>query len=1245
MLRAWAGVMTAAALVALAGGCASSKRARAPVAESGSGPAVKPSAPALDELRRAADDQVRRPVAEATKLAPPPGLTPEIVKALRPATGPNVRIPLDRAIEALAGTEPDTPPAASHVDEDAQREAMRRYVTARQKVLEGKAAEAVTDLREALRLDPGAGEAWRELAEAQLQMGSANEAADSLKKAEAAGVREPRVLELLGRFAADRGDGGAAARWLARAMAARTPETDPLLVPVIEHEFARVLAAIGYDMAARDALLRLLGRAPSFTATSRYMADYGAIFRRQGDLWRHVGDLEMRLGQPGAALAAYEKAAELPTVDGQSPMPRLVYAAMKTGRPAAAGAALVGRISDSGGRVSDEDLRMLRHIAEAPGTRRAVTEALARVQESQGTSSPTRAAGLARARAAVAAPADALRLLTAHIVDHPRDLEAAAALINTAAEPRTAAEAAAACVERQPASAAALGEGIVRSRHDPEAVVEALRASPGSGAVLVRAWVGFKQGFVPASADLAAGVPIEGRFAGAAALTRAELGIAAGRPAEAQTSLEALRRSAKVAGAERSVSLILAMLQRHEEALGVLAPLLEGPATQPEERIENLLIAAQLGAITGRADDTERWLRAAAALDPGDDRALGVLLELYAPGSPKADPAKQGRIVRELRQDHTDGRVLRIARARELVRRSLFAQAEREGQEFAADYPGDKSAVEILTAAWGARGRPDAQAAVRHGLGWLEAQSERRPLDALLAAARATLMTSSDRAEEAEVMLRQLLERGAGQDVSRILERVLRENLGNAKEADALALRRLGGRTRTVTEALELAEVHARAGRTREAAEAVKASLVPGLALLPDQRLRLLTLGRDISGIALQALVARKPDADAQQAGVALIGLAVDRGVVLPAPLHEVRLRLLPAAGASADEILRACDLATAQAPELNSRPVLWPLATLVQSREGPRALELASRAATRPGKESVELFGAWCEVIGMLGSAPDIRALVDAADRAGKLQELADRVRGSGLEGVKDHRAEVAYLMGDTFTRNGRITDANAAYELALEYQPDHGWAANNLGYFLADRGGDLARAERLLETAVEALPDQGPVLDSLGWLRYKQGRLEDTAQPGATDARQRGAVSLLQRAAMTERGQSDAVILDHLGDALWLTGRKAEAQRYWTLAHASASQVLAQRIPAVAEDRAAGGAGVAADDPAFAELRTLVEACARKRSDASGGGPVRVAPQAANPDPQPRALASEGDTPTPSAPPAPTTPTDDPH
>src|SRR5690606_38745728 len=99
------------------------------------------------------------------------------------------------------------------------------------------------------------------------------------------------------------------------------------------------------------------------TSSTRYMQEFGAIFRRQGDLWRQVGDAELRLGHFAPALDAYRRAAALPAIDQRADITRVVYAAMRAGRPAAAAMAVIEEIIETGGLVGEHHLALLRHIA------------------------------------------------------------------------------------------------------------------------------------------------------------------------------------------------------------------------------------------------------------------------------------------------------------------------------------------------------------------------------------------------------------------------------------------------------------------------------------------------------------------------------------------------------------------------------------------------------------------------------------------------------------------------------------------------------------------------------------------------------------------------------------------------------------------------------------------------------------------------------------------------------------------
>lgn len=96
---------------------------------------------------------------------------------------------------------------------------------------------------------------------------------------------------------------------------------------------------------------------------------------------------------------------------------------------------------------------------------------------------------------------------------------------------------------------------------------------------------------------------------------------------------------------------------------------------------------------------------------------------------------------------------------------------------------------------------------------------------------------------------------------------------------------------------------------------------------------------------------------------------------------------------------------------------------------------------------------------------------------------------------------------------------------------KPDHAHAYNALGYSFADRNERLAEAEQLIVKALQLAPDDPFIIDSMGWVLYRRG---DVA----------GALTHLQRAFSI---RPDPEIAAHLGEVLWVLGRRDEAQRTW--------------------------------------------------------------------------------------------------
>lgn len=112
------------------------------------------------------------------------------------------------------------------------------------------------------------------------------------------------------------------------------------------------------------------------------------------------------------------------------------------------------------------------------------------------------------------------------------------------------------------------------------------------------------------------------------------------------------------------------------------------------------------------------------------------------------------------------------------------------------------------------------------------------------------------------------------------------------------------------------------------------------------------------------------------------------------------------------------------------------------------------------------------------------------------------------------------------------RIDVLEANLRRVIELQPENAHAYNALGYTLADRSQRLPEARALIETAHKLSPEDPFILDSLGWVLHRQGKNEE-------------ALGHLQRAYEL---RPDGEIAAHLGEVLWLLGRRTEAQKLWT-------------------------------------------------------------------------------------------------
>jgi tetratricopeptide (TPR) repeat protein len=408
--------------------------------------------------------------------------------------------------------------------------------------------------------------------------------------------------------------------------------------------------------------------------------------------------------------------------------------------------------------------------------------------------------------------------------------------------------------------------------------------------------------------------------------------------------------------------------------------------------------------------------------------------------------------------------------------------------------------------------------------------------------------------------------------------------------------------------------------RPLDAVDALRPALATADTLAADQAAFVLQIASTLGRRAVE-----RNQVDAQVVASWLYQQLVERGIALRPDDHEVRLVLLARRG-SLEDMLSAARLTVQQHAAIGQGAYIRGIRALLTSERPDDAVRFANKAVEAAGSPSEELLFDYFRALTIGGTTADIREFIRVTESGGRLKALVERITGSPVTGSVP--AEAAYLLGNFLSSNNKRAQAEAAYELALGYEPNHPWACNNLGYSLADRNEDLERAAELLERAHAALPAEPSITDSLGWLRYKQGILEDRPNPhgGAT----KGAIALLKEAVETDHGQQDPTILDHYGDALWLAGRAAEASHYWQLAGNYSSRKLRPARPAGAtQDEAPTKA-------AAAEYREIIARTAQKRDLMGTGQWVPVAPQANNPrpSPPPTAAPATGEAPSPPAP-----------
>lgn len=140
--------------------------------------------------------------------------------------------------------------------------------------------------------------------------------------------------------------------------------------------------------------------------------------------------------------------------------------------------------------------------------------------------------------------------------------------------------------------------------------------------------------------------------------------------------------------------------------------------------------------------------------------------------------------------------------------------------------------------------------------------------------------------------------------------------------------------------------------------------------------------------------------------------------------------------------------------------------------------------------------------------------------------------------------------IMGDMYHTKKMDTEAYAAYDSALVYNPSNIGALNNYAYYLSVERRDLDKAEEMSYKTVKAEPNNATYLDTYAWILFEKGNYAEAR--------------IYIDNAMKADGDKSDVVVEHCGDIYYMSGDVDGALKYWkqSLEMGNESKTLKQKI-----------------------------------------------------------------------------------
>ena len=194
-------------------------------------------------------------------------------------------------------------------------------------------------------------------------------------------------------------------------------------------------------------------------------------------------------------------------------------------------------------------------------------------------------------------------------------------------------------------------------------------------------------------------------------------------------------------------------------------------------------------------------------------------------------------------------------------------------------------------------------------------------------------------------------------------------------------------------------------------------------------------------------------------------------------------------------------------------------------SAQARRANILAKQGKLEEGRKLLRALPEKNPADGRMKLMAEVQLLRDFKQYKPAYDLIADKTKGTAPD------YELMYDQAMLAEKLGNLGEMERGLRQIIAGKPDYLHAYNALGYSFAERNIRLPEAKALILKALEFAPNDPFISDSLGWVEFRSG---NTAE----------AVRILESAFKT---RPDAEIAAHLGEVLWVSGKRDQALVIW--------------------------------------------------------------------------------------------------